>query len=136
MTPLRLIGLVVVVFLVSFPVTFLMHAGPSIWSFSFDAAEAEEVNEDRDDPVVDVLCLKALKETSDGNYAKAIATYTKAIERDPKYSFSYIGRGDMYLLQGDLDRALQDYSQAARLDPHDPTARERLEIAQKARTER
>jgi tetratricopeptide (TPR) repeat protein len=136
MTPLRLIALMVVVFLVSLPATFLMNASPSIWSFSFDAAEAEEEKEDRDDPVVDVLCLKALKETSDGNYAKAIATYTKAIERDPKYSFSYIGRGDTFLLKGDLDRALQDYSQAARLDPDNTAARERLEIAQKARDER
>jgi len=136
MTPLRLVGLIVVVFLVSFPVTFLMHAGPSIWSFSFDATEAEEDKEDRDDPVVDVLCLKAMKELGDGNYAKAIATYTKAIERDPKYSFSYIGRGDAYVLQGDLDRALQDYNQAARLDPDDPTARERLAITRKAQAEK
>src|SRR5262245_29766744 len=136
MTPLRLVGLIVVVFLVSFPATFLMNAGPSIWSFSFDAAEAGEEREHRDDPVVDVLCLKAMKEMGDGNYTKAIATYTKAIERDPKYSFSYIGRGDAYVLQGDLDRALQDYNQAARLDPDDPTARERLEITRKAQAER
>jgi tetratricopeptide (TPR) repeat protein len=135
MTLLRLIGLMVVVFLVSLPATFLMNAGPSIWSFSSGADEPGEEKEDRDDPVVDVLCLKAMKEISDGNYTKAIATYTKAIQRDPKYSFSYIGRGDAYVLQGDLDRALQDYNQAARLDPDNPAARERLEITRKAQAE-
>jgi tetratricopeptide (TPR) repeat protein len=136
MTPLRLVGLIILVFVVSLPATFLMQADLSSWSFSLDSEEAGEVKEDCDDPVVDILCLKAIKEMGDGNYAKAIATYTKAIQRDPKYSFSYIGRGDAYVLQGDLDRALQDYGQAARLAPDDPTARERLEITQKARAEK
>ncbi|HZV07469.1 MAG TPA: tetratricopeptide repeat protein [Gemmataceae bacterium] len=136
MMPLRLIGLMVVVFLISLPATFLMNAGPSIWSFSSDADEPGEEKEDRDDPVVDVLCLKAMKEVGDGNHAKAITIYTKAIERGPKYSFSYLGRGDVYLLQGDLDRALQDYNQAARLDPDNPAARERLEIMRKAQAEK
>jgi tetratricopeptide (TPR) repeat protein len=136
MTPLRLVGLIILVFIVSLPATFLMQADMSRWSFSLDADEAEEAKEDRDDPVVDVLCLKAMKEMGDGDYTKAIATFTKAIQRDPKYSFSYIGRGDAYVLQGDLDRALQDYGHAARLAPDDPTAGERLEITQKAKAER
>ena len=106
-----------------------MHAGSLGLQFSSDADEGGEEKENHDDPVVDVLCVKAMKEMSDGNYAKAVATYTKAIEREPKYSFAYIGRGDAHALNGNFDRAIQDYNQAARLNPSNPTARERLALA-------
>lgn len=129
MTSLRTIGLIVVVFVVSLPASFFMHSGSSNWLSFSDASEAGEATEERDDPVVDVLCLRAMKEASEGNYTKAIATYSEAINRDPKYAFSYIGRGDVHALRGDLDRAIQDYNQAARLNPGDTTARERLALA-------
>jgi tetratricopeptide (TPR) repeat protein len=128
MTPLRVVGLMVLVFVVSLPAAFLMREGSPDW-LKWDSKELGEDREERDDPVVDLLCIQALKELSDGNNAKAIATYTKAIERDPKYAFAYIGRGDAFALQGDIDRAIQDYNQAARLDPSNPTARERLVLA-------
>jgi tetratricopeptide (TPR) repeat protein len=136
MNSLRMVGLIVAVFLLSLPVAFLVRADPSGWQFFSDAKEEAEEKEERDDPVVDILCIKAMKEMSDGNYTKAIATYTKAIERDPKYSFSYIGRGDAYALRGDLDRAMQDYHQAARLDPGNSAARDRLEIARMEKEEK
>lgn len=135
MTSLRMVGLIVLVFLISLPVTFLANSDFSNWRFSFGAAEAGEDKEDRDDPVVDVLCLKAMKELADGNNTKAIALYTKAIERDPKYAYSYIGRGDAYVLNGEFARAIQDYNQAARLDP-DSGARERIELARRAQDEK
>ena len=105
MTPLRVVGLMVVVFLVSLPVTFLVEGGPSIRMPSFTDSEGEggSPREEKDDPVVDVLCLKALQAASEGEFNKAIATYTKAIQRDPKYAFAYIGRGDAYAASGDLD---------------------------------
>ena len=136
MTSFRMIGLIVVVFLVSLPASFLLQDSPSDWQPFTGASEAGEESEQRDDPIVDALCIKAMKEISDGNYTKAIYTYTKAIERDPKYAFSYIGRGDVHVLRGDLDRAVQDYEQAARLDPHNSTAVERLAIARTARAEK
>lgn len=129
MASLRTVGLLVVVFLVSLPAGFLMHSGSSGWLSFSDANEAGEAKEERDDPVVDVLCLRAMKEMGDGNYTKAIATYSEAIKREPKYAFSYIGRGDAYALRGDLDSAMQDYDKAARLDPSNPAARERLALA-------
>lgn len=129
MTAFRMVGLIVVIFLVSLPASFLMHAGPSDWKLSFDANDDGNDKEQVDDPVVDVLCIKGLKEMSDGNYAKAIATYTQAIERDPKYAFAYIGRGDAYGLRGETARAVQDYTTALRLDPDNSAARERLTLA-------
>jgi hypothetical protein len=56
MTALRLVGLIVVVFVVSLPATFLMRDGALAW-FSFDPKETGEDKEERDDPVVDVLCI-------------------------------------------------------------------------------
>jgi tetratricopeptide (TPR) repeat protein len=137
MTPLRVVGLMVVVFLVSLPVTFLVHGGPSLRLPSFTDSEGEgggvPPNEEKDDPVVDVLCLKGLQAASEGDFKKAIATYTKAIERDPKYAFAYIGRGDAYAASGDLDRAIADYDWAARLDPNNPIGRERAVLARRER---
>ena len=135
MTPLRVVGLMVVVFLVSLPVTFLVEGGPSIRMPSFTDSEGEggSPREEKDDPVVDVLCLKALQAASEGEFNKAIATYTKAIQRDPKYAFAYIGRGDAYAASGDLDRAIADYDRAARLDPSNPIGRERADLARRER---
>jgi tetratricopeptide (TPR) repeat protein len=64
----------------------------------------------------------------DGQHDKAIAAYSKAIKLDPKYSFSYLGRGDAYLAKGDRTRALQDYERAARLDPENGAAKDRLNL--------
>jgi tetratricopeptide (TPR) repeat protein len=132
MTPLRVVGLMAVVFIVSLPVTFLVHGGSSSWLPSFaDSEDQLPDREEKDDPVVDVLCLKGLQALGKGDFTKAIAAYTKAIERDPKYAFSYIGRGDAYLASGDFDRAIADYDRAVRLDPTNSAARERAELARR-----
>jgi tetratricopeptide (TPR) repeat protein len=136
MTAVRMLGLIVLVFVVSLPASYLMHADTSGWHLPTNDNDTEQEKEERDDVVVDVLCIKAMKEMSDGNHTKAIATYTKAIERDPKYSFAYIGRGDAFALRGDLDRAVQDYNQALRLDPSNSAARERLAIARMEQAEK
>jgi tetratricopeptide (TPR) repeat protein len=130
MTPFRMVGLVVTVFATSLPVVFLLHEGPSAWLPSSTDSQGEQQKEEKDDPVVDILCLKAMEQMSNGNFTQAIATYNKAIERDPKYSFAYIGRGDAYRASGDLDRAVYDYDQATRVDPNSPIGRESRRCAQ------
>jgi tetratricopeptide (TPR) repeat protein len=133
MTPVRLAALVVTVFVVSLPVTFLMHEGSSSFlSFSADSDDLP-AKEEKDDPVVDLLCLKGMQELGNGNTQKAIAHFTKAIERDPNYSFAYIGRGDAYLAGGDSDRAISDYDRAVRTDPSNDVARKRAEAARQVR---
>jgi tetratricopeptide (TPR) repeat protein len=134
MTPLRVIGLVAIVFVVSLPATYVMNHGlPGFVSLS--GCDADEPVEN-DDPIVDALILKAAMFVGNDQYDKAIAAYTEAIGRDPKYAFAYIGRGDAYLLKGDLDRALLDYDQAIRLDPKDESAKARAEVVRAERANR
>ncbi|HMF12392.1 MAG TPA: tetratricopeptide repeat protein [Gemmataceae bacterium] len=134
MTPVRVIGLVAIVFVVSLPATYVMNHGvPAIFHLAAGAADEAE---DTDDPVVDALCLKAAMFIGNDQYDKAIDAYTNAIRRDPKYSFAYLGRGDAYLLKGDLDRAILDYDQAIRLDPTNEAAKARAEVVRAERANR
>jgi tetratricopeptide (TPR) repeat protein len=132
MTPLRWLGLVVLVFAVSLPVThFIQHGIPTL--AAYESPPDQEEQEDKDDPVVDAYCLKGLMALSDGQYDKAITAYTSAIGRDPKYPFAYIGRGDAYVAKGDLDRALLDYDRAAKLDPTNDEAKVRADAVRAER---
>jgi tetratricopeptide (TPR) repeat protein len=133
MTGLRVLGLIVLVFLISFPVTFVVHHGlPALeWAANDDEDKDGDDPGAKDDPVVDIYCLKGLAAMGNGEFEKAITAYTEAISRDPKYSFAYIGRGDAYLAKGDLDRALLDYDQALRLDPDNDAAKVRAAAIRK-----
>jgi tetratricopeptide (TPR) repeat protein len=57
-----------------------------------------------------------------GDYDKAIADYTKAIEIDPKNSYAYINRGVDWYDKGDYDRAIADYTRAIEIDPKNSDA--------------
>src|SRR5438552_375039 len=136
MTGLRIAGLTVLVFLVSLPLTYVMHHGLPAHEWIPNDDEEKEGDEPvvKDDPVVDIYCLKGLAAFGNGEFDKALAAYTAAIGRDPKYSFAYVGRGDAYLAQGDLDRALLDYDQALRLDPENDAAKTRAAAVRKEKT--
>lgn len=58
-----------------------------------------------------------------GEHAEAIADATAAIALEPANAEAFDLRGRCHEALGDLDRALEDYSQAARLDPADPDPR-------------
>jgi tetratricopeptide (TPR) repeat protein len=120
--------LVVAVFVLSLPGMYLSNKG-KMGKWDLPDIMASEGKEDEDNPAVDMLCLKALMHLSDGEHEKAIAAYSEAIKLEPKYAFSYIGRGDVYLAKGDFKRALNDYDKAARLDPENDTAKERANVA-------
>ena len=66
-------------------------------------------------------------------HQRPLRSYSEAIQRDPKYSFAYIGRGDVYLAKGDLDRALRDYECALRLDPANDAAKSRADVVREQR---
>jgi tetratricopeptide (TPR) repeat protein len=131
MTPLRVVGLIGLVFAVTLPFTYVLNHGlPASFGTSFMEDSADE---DSDDPVVDAMCLKGLMHSSNGHYDKAITAYTEAIKRDPKYVYAYIGRGDVYFTKGDLDRALADYDHVLRIDPKNAEAKVRAEVIREQR---
>ena len=55
---------------------------------------------------------------SKGDYDRAIADHTRAIELDPKYVSAYNNRGFAYGSKGDYNRAIADYTRAIELDPN------------------
>ncbi len=56
------------------------------------------------------------------DYEQAIEKFTKAIEKDPKYSKAYINRGNAHYNLKEYDAAIADYNQALRLNPDEVKA--------------
>ena len=52
-----------------------------------------------------------------GEYDKAIADYTEAIQLDPKLAPAFNNRGLAWDEKGEHDKAIADYNEANRLDP-------------------
>lgn len=58
-----------------------------------------------------------------GQYDKAIAQYTKAIELNADNAMAYYNRGLAYLNKGQYDKAVSDYNKVIELNPKDSEAR-------------
>jgi tetratricopeptide (TPR) repeat protein len=52
-----------------------------------------------------------------GDYDRAIADYSKAIELDPQYALAYYNRGIAWKNKRDYGRAMADYNKLIELDP-------------------
>ena len=52
------------------------------------------------------------------DYNKAIIEFTESIRLDANVVPAYLGRGNAYSNQGNLDEAIRDYCEAIRLDPN------------------
>jgi tetratricopeptide (TPR) repeat protein len=68
------------------------------------------------------------------DYACAVENYSAAISWSPKYwltraNEAYNGRGNAYLMMGDVERAVKDYNEAVKLNPNDAHAAENLKLA-------
>jgi len=59
---------------------------------------------------------------AEGDYDRAIADYTKAIELAPKFAKAYNNRGTVYGMKGDHARAIADFTRAIGLDPKNANA--------------
>jgi tetratricopeptide (TPR) repeat protein len=57
-----------------------------------------------------------------GEYDRAIADYTAAIELNRSYLFAYYNRGNSYFETQNFDRAISDYTVAIRINPKYPHA--------------
>lgn len=64
---------------------------------------------------VGILLLRSVCYTRLGNYAEVIATTERVMAIDPEHPVAYNNRGKAYALQGQYDRALQDYDRAFEL---------------------
>src|SRR5262245_12408840 len=63
------------------------------------------------------LLSQSHTEISKGDYDRAIATASEAMQLDPKTALAFINRGIAYARKGDNDRAIADFNEAIRLDP-------------------
>ncbi len=125
MTPLRMVGTIVLFFVLTLPLLMRTeYKSSDVKVETFPAHKNPEINE---------LCNEALEDVIGGHLDRAIATYTKAMQLDPKNPYVFIGRGDAYRNKDELDRAISDYDHAIRVDPYCSMARARAEDARKQR---
>jgi tetratricopeptide (TPR) repeat protein len=61
--------------------------------------------------------------------SKGIAAYTEALRINPKDAEAYNNRGEMYLAEGDRNKAIEDFTQARQLDTSNQTYRANLDKA-------
>jgi hypothetical protein len=111
MAPSRLIGLVFLLFLVCVPLTYVMQNVAREADESLPLIDEEE---QRDDPIEDVYCLKGLAAMGDHPFDKAIAAYTAAIEHDPK-SNAYLGHGPLASTPGGYGTSSQSTNSMSRV---------------------
>ena len=53
-----------------------------------------------------------------GNYGQAIKDSDKALELNPKNAAAYVNRGNVYLIQGKKEQALNEFKTGARFIGH------------------
>jgi Flp pilus assembly protein TadD len=62
--------------------------------------------------------LEGTGQSMRGEYERAIVMLSKAIDLDPQYAEAYMNRGIAYLESGQVEKALQDFSESLRLEPN------------------
>lgn len=70
----------------------------------------------------DTLYLLGSIDHAQGNAKGALATYEKALKKNPEHSETLIARAGLMVDQGKLDDALRDIAEVRRLTPSDPRA--------------
>src|SRR5215469_12991053 len=87
-------------------VVFLAVFPSSCWSF--------------DEPVD--FYADAIEAFDNEDFTTAVRLFTKAIEQDQKYVDAFVARGTALQMLGELDKAIDDYNEALRLNPKDSLA--------------
>jgi len=69
--------------------------------------------------VIDAYYERGIIESNQGNNKQAIADLTKAIEMNPRHAKALTIRANIWGKEGDEYRALADYSESIKIDPHE-----------------
>jgi len=64
-----------------------------------------------------------------GNLDKAKQQLEKALEVNPNYVTTYTNLGDLYLIQGDYARAVENYLESNQINPFNPAIHKNMGIA-------
>ena len=67
-----------------------------------------------------------------GDFDRAFADFTKAIELEPGFAQAYVDRGNIAYFSQQFAKAITDYSRAIDLDPNNAEAYSRRGLAYKA----
>jgi len=92
---------------------------PSDSYFNSEAASLGSTNglAGANDPEVTTAIADALKETTAGDYAKALETLAPQLKTHPRNYALNIRSGWLHYLKGDYDKSERDYQQASRVNP-------------------
>ena len=55
--------------------------------------------------------------TSKRDYTHAMQDFSQALRLEPDHPSAFVGRGTVYMFEGEYDRAMEDLGEAIRLDP-------------------
>ena len=95
----------------------VVNAGPEVGTstcqYLSDTPTATSTDQDADS-----YYDSGIAHHENGDYDRAIADFSKAIELDPNRAEFYHARGGTYLQKDDYDRAIADFSKAIELDPN------------------
>jgi tetratricopeptide (TPR) repeat protein len=80
-------------------------------------------------PTVEILNILAQHYVSEKHYEKAIQTYRKLINLEPRKATHYINLGQIYGLMGDVDKEIIAYKSALKKDAEDDGAHLNLGVA-------
>jgi len=111
------------------------------WALACDCAERYDAALERLQQALSlkksahVYSLIGMIKAKQGRYAEAWQELEHAIRLDPGFAMSYVYRGNLRAIGGDLKAAMDDYRRALSLDPELPAARQALlQIEQRMRT--
>jgi len=85
--------------------------------FGYSALDLPEPPNEENLESITAFIKSGNSHADNGEYDKAVADYTRAIEIDPKFPIAYCQRGEAYEKTGDYVGALRDYRKAFVVEP-------------------
>jgi Tfp pilus assembly protein PilF len=102
------------------------------WALSYDCAGNPSAAIDKLtqaaalEPTGHVYSQIGMEYAKQGKYPQALDALETAARLDPNFEMTYVYRGNVYSLQGNKARAVEEYRRALAIDPQNQTARDGL----------